>query len=145
MANIGIGLKTKLHLLGCLVLPIALYGRETWTLNKAELKKLQAFGMKCLRMVFRHHLAGAYYKCRDFLPHIQVHRIFRCHCATEATCLARARIAHGRKQVTKNKYSRKESVDTRYRGRPRKNWVDATLEGTGVDYKTAISTRQPGT
>ena len=27
--------------------------------------------------VFRHHLAGAYYKCRDFLPHIQVHRIFR--------------------------------------------------------------------
>ena len=48
--NQGVSLNTKLRLLDCLVLPIALYGCETWTMNKADIDKLCAFGMKCLRV-----------------------------------------------------------------------------------------------
>src|SRR5579872_3218943 len=49
--NRYISLKTKLRLLDCLIIPIALYGCETWTLNNSDLKKIQSFGMKCLRAV----------------------------------------------------------------------------------------------
>src|SRR5580693_1798874 len=42
---------TKFRLMDCLVIPIALYGCETWTLNKADRKKLQSFESKCLRKI----------------------------------------------------------------------------------------------
>src|SRR5271156_522348 len=50
--NTRTNLKTKLWLLDCLVVPIALYGCETWKLNVSATKKLQAFGTKCLRKLF---------------------------------------------------------------------------------------------
>ena len=49
--NEGISLKTKLRLQDCLIIPIALYGCETWTLNKADTNKLQTFGMKYIRKI----------------------------------------------------------------------------------------------
>lgn len=41
----------KLHLMKCQILPIVLYGCETWTLNQSAKNKLQSFEMKCLRKV----------------------------------------------------------------------------------------------
>src|ERR1051325_8294446 len=98
-----------MHILDCLVLTNPLYGCETWTSNKAELKKLQAFGMKCLRMVlgitWREHITNAEISSRTF----RSIGYFVDNVKSAGTCSARARIAHGKKRVTKNKYSSKES------------------------------------
>ncbi|MBN3281200.1 RTJK polymerase, partial [Polyodon spathula] len=48
-ANISI--KTKIRLFRTLILPILLYGSETWTLLKQDLNKLKVFQMRCLRQI----------------------------------------------------------------------------------------------
>ncbi|RXM30605.1 RNA-directed DNA polymerase from mobile element jockey [Acipenser ruthenus] len=48
-ANISV--KTKIHLFWTLILPILLYGSETWILLKQDLNKLEVFQMRCLRQI----------------------------------------------------------------------------------------------
>ncbi|RXM98263.1 RNA-directed DNA polymerase from mobile element jockey [Acipenser ruthenus] len=48
-ANISV--KTKIRLFRTLILPILLYGSETWTLLKQDLNKLEVFQMRCLRQI----------------------------------------------------------------------------------------------
>lgn len=47
----GISMHTKMRLYRSLIQPIALYGCETWTLRKAEEKKLLVFEMAALRKI----------------------------------------------------------------------------------------------
>ncbi|EYB96255.1 hypothetical protein Y032_0152g2888 [Ancylostoma ceylanicum] len=47
----SISLTTKMRLLRTLVLPILLYGSETWTLLKLDSNKLETFQMRCLRQI----------------------------------------------------------------------------------------------
>uniref|UniRef100_A0A914XPG8 Reverse transcriptase domain-containing protein n=1 Tax=Plectus sambesii TaxID=2011161 RepID=A0A914XPG8_9BILA len=49
----NISVKTKIRLFRTLVLPILLYGSETWTLLKADASKLEVFEMRCLRQILR--------------------------------------------------------------------------------------------
>ena len=49
----GIKLATKVKLVKALVFPIVLYGAETWSMRKAERKKIDAFEMWCWRRVMR--------------------------------------------------------------------------------------------
>lgn len=49
----GIKRETKVKLVKALVFPIVLYGAETWTLRKAERKKIDAFELWCWRRVLR--------------------------------------------------------------------------------------------
>ena len=44
-----VGNKTKVKLLKALVWPVTTYGRESWTLTKAEKTRMNAFEIKCLR------------------------------------------------------------------------------------------------
>lgn len=46
-----ISLKTKIRLFRTLILPILLYGSETWTVLKADLNKLEVLQMRCLRQI----------------------------------------------------------------------------------------------
>ena len=39
----GITLPTKVHLFKAMVFPVALYGRESWTIKKAEHCRIDAF------------------------------------------------------------------------------------------------------
>jgi hypothetical protein len=41
--------RTKVHVLRVMVMPVLLYGAETWVVTQQELRKLHAFQMKCLR------------------------------------------------------------------------------------------------
>lgn len=49
----NISTKTKVRLFRSLIIPILLYGSETWTLLKPELNKLEVFQMRCLRQILR--------------------------------------------------------------------------------------------
>ena len=46
-----LSLGTKLRLYSTLILPVLLYGSETWTLNKYEISRLEAFHMQCQRRI----------------------------------------------------------------------------------------------
>ena len=49
----NISIKTKIRLFRTLILPILLYGSETWILLKPDLNKLEVFQMRCLRQILR--------------------------------------------------------------------------------------------
>ena len=44
---------TKVHLVKTLVLPVVMYGCESWTIKKAEQKRLAAFELWCWRRLLR--------------------------------------------------------------------------------------------
>ena len=47
------GIKTKLRFLRACIFPIATYGCETWTIDKAAEKSICAFEYKCYRRILR--------------------------------------------------------------------------------------------
>ena len=40
-------LSTKVHLVKAIVLPVVMYGCESWTIKKAELCRIDAFELRC--------------------------------------------------------------------------------------------------
>ena len=49
----GITLSTKVHLVKALVFPIVMYGRESWTIKKADRQRIDAFELWCWRGLLR--------------------------------------------------------------------------------------------
>src|SRR5207245_2774480 len=60
-----ISLATKLRLLDSNIIPIAIYGCETWTISKHDMLRIQAFGHKCLK-----RLLGIFWS--DHIPNKEV-------------------------------------------------------------------------
>ena len=48
-----ITLSTKVYLVKAMVFPVVMYGCESWTINKAECRKIDAFELWYWRIVFR--------------------------------------------------------------------------------------------
>ena len=48
-----ITLPKKVHLVKAMVFPVAMYGCESWTVRKAEHRKIDAFELWCWRRLFR--------------------------------------------------------------------------------------------
>ena len=48
-----ITLLTKVHLVKAMVFPVVMYGYESWTVKKAELRKIDAFELWCWRRLLR--------------------------------------------------------------------------------------------
>ena len=48
-----ITLPTKLHLVKAMVLPVVMYGCESWTIKKAERQRIDAFELWCWRKLLR--------------------------------------------------------------------------------------------
>ena len=46
-------LSTKVHLIKAMVFPVVMYGCESWTINKAEHRRIDAFELWCWRRLFR--------------------------------------------------------------------------------------------
>jgi len=46
-------LPTKVHLVKAMVFPLVMYGCESWTLKKAELRRIDAFELWCWRRLLR--------------------------------------------------------------------------------------------
>ena len=60
MTNLGsilksrdITLSTKVHLVKAMVFPVVMYGCESWTVKKAELRRIDAFELWCWRRLLR--------------------------------------------------------------------------------------------
>ena len=48
-----ITLPTKVHLVKAMVFPVVTYGCESWTIRKAEWRRIDAFELWCLRRLLR--------------------------------------------------------------------------------------------
>ena len=48
-----ITLPTKVHLVKAMVFPMVIYGRESWTVKKAEHRRIDAFELWCWRRLLR--------------------------------------------------------------------------------------------
>ena len=48
-----ITLSTKVHLVKAMVFPVVVYGCESWTIEKAERQKIDAFELWCWRRLLR--------------------------------------------------------------------------------------------
>ena len=48
-----ITLPTKVHLVKAMVFPIVMYGCESWTVNKGEHQRIDAFELWCWRRLLR--------------------------------------------------------------------------------------------
>ena len=48
-----ITLPTKIHLVKAMVFPVVMYGRESWTIKKAERQRIDAFELWCWRRLLR--------------------------------------------------------------------------------------------
>ena len=44
-----ITLPPKVHLVKAMVFPVVVYGCESWTVKKAESRRIDAFGVRCWR------------------------------------------------------------------------------------------------
>ena len=49
----GIILPTKVHLVKATVFPVVMYGCESWTVKKAECRRIDAFELWCWRRLLR--------------------------------------------------------------------------------------------
>ena len=52
LKSIDITLPTKVRLLKAMVFPVAMYGCESWTVKKAERRRIDAFELWCWRRLF---------------------------------------------------------------------------------------------
>ena len=46
-------LELKVHLVKAMVFPVVMYGRESWTIKKAEHRRIDAFELWCWRSLLR--------------------------------------------------------------------------------------------
>ena len=46
-------MPTKVHLVKAMVFPVVMYGYESWTIKKAEHKRIDAFELWCWKRLFR--------------------------------------------------------------------------------------------
>ena len=51
--NRDITLSTNVHLLKAMVFPVVMYGCESWTVRKAERRRIDAFELWCWRRLLR--------------------------------------------------------------------------------------------
>ena len=49
----GITLPTKVHLVKAMVFPVVMYGYESWTIKKAEHRRIDGFELWCWRKLLR--------------------------------------------------------------------------------------------
>ena len=46
-------MPTKVHLVKAMVFPVVMYGYESWSINKAECRRIDAFDLWCWRRLLR--------------------------------------------------------------------------------------------
>ena len=55
LENRDISLSTRVHLVKAMVFPVVMYGCESWTIKKAEWRRIDTFELWCWRRLLRVH------------------------------------------------------------------------------------------
>ena len=131
--NISRALKIRLY--KALILPIAIYASESWTLKANDNRKLEVFEMRCLRAILGVSI-------RDRMPNDKVRKTLNIRTSiTEEIQKRRLRwFGHVSRRPPENFVSRAYRQDfpnPRPRGRPGKRWIDQVREDTGLPIATA--------
>ncbi|KAG0710593.1 putative uncharacterized transposon-derived protein F52C9.6 [Chionoecetes opilio] len=114
--------RTKIRIFKSLVIPVLLYGSETWTLNSDLKRRINAFGNKCL-----HRIMG--YRWDDYVSN---QRLYREAESRPITCIVRQRqlrlYGHVARYPETDPSHRVVSVGDnpawrRPRGRPQGSWL----------------------
>ena len=53
LKNRDVTLSTKVHIVKAMVFPVVMYGCESWTIKKAECRRIDAFELWCWRRLMR--------------------------------------------------------------------------------------------
>uniref|UniRef100_A0A803TXW0 ribonuclease H n=1 Tax=Anolis carolinensis TaxID=28377 RepID=A0A803TXW0_ANOCA len=127
-----ITLATKVHIVKAMVFPIVTYGCESWTIRKAERKKIDAFELWCWRKILRAPWTTRRSN-QSILQEIM------------PDCSLEGRILEAKLKYFGHIMRRQESLEKimmlgkmegkRKRGRPRVRWMDGILEVTGSSLK----------
>ncbi len=136
-----LALVTKVRLYNSYVLPVLLYGAEAWAMNKEDERRVNAFGMKCLRS-----LCGI--KWSDFITNKEVHE--RTGQANVSDIIRKRRLSllghiarmPGDSDVRMALLAPIPEDWKRQRGRPKTTWlrtIQADLEAVGLDIDTAVT------
>ncbi|KAI8515664.1 hypothetical protein Bbelb_064770 [Branchiostoma belcheri] len=125
----------KVRLFQALILPIATYACETWTLKKSDELLLLSFEMRCLRVILCITL-------RDRIPNAEI----RSRLGAEQTITDRIRtrrlrwFGHVMRRPTNTlvyKAYHQDFQNPRPRGRPPKRWKDQIQSDTGITLSVA--------
>ena len=112
--------KLKIRLYKSIILPIAIYGSETWTMRKQEVNSLLVFEMKCLRAILR---VTKY----DILTNTNIRKSLNVTETIEEVIIKRqlrwfGHVARSRDMI--NSSYKLDFKNPRPRGRPLKRWAD---------------------
>ena len=139
-------LTTRLRLYMSLVVPVLLYGSETWTTTKADIARLQAFHMRCQRRIlgvhWYDHITNVAIASQTRLPHI-ANIIAQRRYSLFGHVVRLPALTPGNMAL---KLCRDVSVGRRIpsnwkrpRGRPRLTWISQFKADTGVPVATSWS------
>ncbi|KAK9393396.1 Reverse transcriptase domain-containing protein [Crotalus adamanteus] len=137
MANLGsilksgdITLPTKVRIVQAMVFPVAMYGCESWTIRKAERKRIEAFELWCWRRLLRVPWT-ARRSNQSVLEEIN------------PDCSLEGQILKLKLKYLGHLMRRKDSLEkslmlgkiegNRRRGRQRMRWLDGVTEAVGVN------------
>ncbi len=133
--NRSISNPLKVRLYNALIVPIATYASETWTLRADDIRKLEVFEMRCLRAIL-----GVTRRDRLSNEHIRKNLQVK-HTITEVTRYKRLRwfghIARRPPESYVAQAYRQDFTNPRRRGRPQKRWINQVREDTGLPIATA--------
>ena len=123
--------RTKLRIFKSLVLPVLLYGCETWTLNSDLERRVDAFGSKCLRRIMGYR----------WFDRVTNQRLLREAESRPITCLVRQRQLQLYGHVARlpevdpahRVVSERDNPEWRRpRGRPQNSWLRKVDESCGL-------------
>ena len=133
--QLSISHKLKVRLYNALILPIALYASETWTITSVDLRKLETFERRCLRAILgvtRYERLSNNY-IRDKLNVLNIGNIVKMRRLKWFDHMARRPGDNYIKSVFIQDFQ-----GNRGRGRPPLRWQDQVRKDTGLPLATAM-------
>jgi len=144
----NITFQTKLRLLTALVRPVATHGCESWTVRKADRRRIDAFALKTYRRLLHAWMAKKTNNivcCRNWYTYPTVNcsllkSVMRCklrYFGRRLSCDIRENV--WRKQVTQGCI---EGNRPKAKGRSAKNWIIDFLEATNCTFRQLLRLTQ---
>ena len=124
-----ITLQTKVHLVKAMVFPMVIYGYESWTVKKAECRRIDAFELWCWRRLLRVPWTARRSNqsiLKEISPGISLEGMM--------LKLKLQYFGHLMRRVDtlKKTLMLGETAGRRRRGRPRMRWLDGTTDSMDV-------------